>query len=330
MSLKSLSKTRWSLEPQRVVIYPYGVFYIFTLVFALFATGLFLVYVTYQNTTFAESLPFVLFLLLIVAIFWGHAGTYVEFDHSKGHMRKMFLGFIPATTTPLSKLQGINVVSNMAGSYNYRLFRKDSRYGKGLVVSCGYTKSNDPNALAFVEEAVPLIHQFLDQYDTPADYVKVPLTSYRFFTQEGPVFTVKNAKAGAIVIGLFFIAIGISMLALQTNGLLAKVVIIAIMLGIGFIFFNAAYTETTFNTDTQLLERRGWIKAFNKRYHFGAFAGLQTVRQSFNFVYTGTSINMYFLVPGKADRQDVFAIASFRKSAQVERFVDELHQIMEG
>lgn len=330
MTLKSLSKTRWSLEPQRVVIYPYGVFYLFTIVFALFATALLLLYVTYQNTTFTESLPFVLFLLLIVAMFWGHAGTFVEFDHNKGHMRKMLLGFIPTTTTPLSKLQGINAVSNLAGSYNYRLFRKDSRYGKGLVVSCGYTQSNDPNALAFVEEAVPVIHQFLDQYDTPADYVKVPLTSYQFFTKEGPVFTIKNAKTGAIIIGLIFIAIGISLLGLETNGLLAKVVIIAIMLGLGFIFFNAAYTQTTFNTDTQLIERTGWIKALNKKYHFGAFAGLQTVRQSINFVYTGTSINMHFHVPGKADRQDVLAVASLRKSAQVERFVDELYQIMEG
>lgn len=197
MSLKSLSKTRWKIETNHVTVYPYGVFYLFTAVIAVLFTGLLLIYMNYQHAGIGESLPFMLLLLLIVILFWGFAATYIEFDLGKARMRKMLMGFIPVNTIPLSKLQGINSVSNMAGSYNYRLFEKNSRFGKGIVVSSGYTKTDDPNAIAFVEEAVPVIHSYLDQYDTPADNVKEKITSFRFFTQQGDTYTIKNKKIGA-------------------------------------------------------------------------------------------------------------------------------------
>jgi hypothetical protein len=95
MSLKSLSKTRWKIDPDRVIIYPYGVFYVFTAIIAVLFTGLLLLYINYQNTTLSESLPFIFLLLLIVVLFWGYAATHIEFDNGKGRMRKMLMGFIP-------------------------------------------------------------------------------------------------------------------------------------------------------------------------------------------------------------------------------------------
>ncbi|GGI51661.1 hypothetical protein GCM10011425_28730 [Mucilaginibacter galii] len=329
MSLKSISKTRWKIETDRVTVYPYSVFYLFTAIIAVLFTGLLLIYMNYQHAGIGESLPFVLLLLLIVVLFWGFAATYIEFDLGKARMRKMLMGFIPVNTIPLSKLQGINSVSNMAGSYNYRLFEKNSRFGKGIIVSSGYTKADDPNAIAFVEEAVPIIHGYLDQYDTPADNVKEKITSFRFFTQQGDTYTIKNKKIGAIIFGLFFLAIGIVLLNVETNGILAKVFIVVFTVFLAVIFFNAAYTKIALNTTTKTISRTGLAKFLNRSHHFVAFAGIQTVRRSLNFIYIGTDVNLYFEVAGKNGKQDIITIISLKKSADIERFVEELYQIME-
>ncbi|AMR34005.1 hypothetical protein A0256_22420 [Mucilaginibacter sp. PAMC 26640] len=328
MSLKSLSKTRWLIEPNSVSIYPYGVFYIFTIVIAILFTGLLLVYIKYQNTTISESLPFVLLLLLIIALFWGFAATQIEFDNSKGRMRKLLMGFIPVTTLPFSKLQGINAVSNMAGSYNYRLFKKDARYGNGIVVSAGYTKNDDQNAVAFVDEAVYVIHGFLDLHDSEADSISEPITSYRFFNQEGHLYTIKNKKMGALFFGLLLLVIGFFLMRIETNGVLSKIVIVAATLFLALIFFNAAYTTITFDKVAQTVERTGVAKFLNRKYNFGAFAGIQTLRRSLNFVYLGTDVNMYFDVPDKIGKQEFLTIISIKKSADIERFIQELNQVI--
>jgi hypothetical protein len=328
MSLKSLSKTRWTIEPDRVTIYPYGVFYIFTIVIGVLFTGLLLLYVNYQSTAVSESLPFVLLLLFIVVMFWGFAATQIEFDNSKGRMRKLLMGFIPVNNVPFSNLQGINAVSNTVGSYNYRLFKKDARYGSGIVVSSGYTKNDDPNAIAFVEEAVPIIHSFLDLHDSPADYIEEPITSYRFFNQQGNVYTIKNKKTGARIFGLLFLALGIFLLTLETNGILSKIFIVAATLFVALIFFNAAFTTITIDTFAQTVERTGVAKFLNRKYSFASFAGIQTLRRSINFVYAGTDVNMYFNVPDKNDKQELLAIISLKKSSDIERFIQELNLIM--
>jgi hypothetical protein len=329
MSLKSLSKTRWKIDSDRVTIYPYGVFYVFTAVIAVIFTGLLVMYVHYQNTAITESLPIALLFLLMVLLFWGFAGTYIEFDNSKGRMRKMLMGFLPTSTIPFARLQGINVISNTVGSYNYRLFQKDEKYGKGIVVSSGYTKNDDPNAVAFVNEAVQVIHGYLDLHDSPADYTTEAITSYRFFIQDGNTYTIKNRKIGALLFGAIFLVIGFSLLTLESNGLVAKIIIVAATVFLALIFFNAAYTKITFNTATKTIERTGVAKFLNRSYHFGAFAGIQTLRRSINFVYAGTDINMYFDVPGKSGKQDLFTVISLKKSIDIERFIQELYQIME-
>jgi hypothetical protein len=316
MSLKSLSKTRWRIEPDRVTIYPYGVFYVFTAIIAVIFTGLLLVYIKYQNATLTESLPLVLFFLLMVLVFWAFAGTYIEFDNSRGRMRKMLFGFLPTTT-------------NTIGSYNYRLFKKGGRYGKGIIVSSSYTKNDDQNAIGFVAEAVQVIHGYLDIYDTPADYASEPITSYRFFNQQGGTYTIKTKKIGALVFGLIFLVIGLYLLTIETNSIMAKFFIVVVTVFLALIFFNAAYTVITFDPAAQTIQRTGIVKFFNRRYHFGAFAGIQTLRRSINFVYAGTDVNMYMDVPDKNGKQDIFTVISLKKSSDIERFIKELYQIME-
>jgi len=328
MSLKTLTKTRWKIEQDRVLIYPHGLFHILAAVLALLFSGLILVYVSYQNTTMLDSLPLVFLMFFIVLLFWAFAGTYIEFDNRKGRMRKVLMGVLPTANIAFKELQGINVVSHLAGGYNYRLYRKNARYGKGIIVSSGYSKNDDPNAIAFVEQAVPVIHGFMDQHDSAASDVVEPITNYRFFKEENGVFAIKTKKIGAIIFALFFIGLGIWLLTIPVNGVMGTVIMILFMFLLGFIFLNAAFTNTVVNPIEQTIKRTGLLPFFNKTHHFEHFVGIQTVRQSINFVYSGTIINMHFVVPGKAGKQAVFSAATHRRSSSIERFIQELYQVM--
>ena len=327
MSLKTLAKTRWTIEADRVTIYPYGLFYILAGVIAIFFAGLLFLYMHYQNVTLADTLPLLLVVVFIVVVFWGFALTYIEFDNSKGRMRKMLMGFIPTTTIPLANLQGIDLVSGLTtGSYNYNLFRKDSRYGNGIVVSSSYTKSNDPNAIAFVDEAVPIIHSYLDGYDSAADYAEEPITSYQYFEKKGDSYSIKTKKIGGLIFGLLFIGFGIWLFTVPADNLFAIIFCIALFFLFGLVFINAAFTQITFDPQARTVKRTGLFRFLNKQYDFNNFTGIQTVRHTMNFIYVRTSVNLNFEVAGKAH---VLTVASLFRSKSVDRFIRELYQIMD-
>jgi len=330
MSLKSLTKTRWKIEPDRVVIYPYGLFYIFAPIMAVFSAGLLFLYTYYQNVTIAESLPLVLLALLVVVLMWGAANTYIEFDNRQGRMRKMLLGFIPTVTIPFAELQGISAVSLITtGSYNYNVFRKNARHGKGVVVSSSYTRNDDPNAIAFVNEPVPIIHGYLDLYDQPEDFVREPITAFKYFKQQGAAYVIKQNKIGSLIFGFIFIGIAIWLFTIPTDSLLAIILCIALFLLFGLVFINAAFTQLIFNPQAQTVERTGLFRFLNKHYSFANFAGVQTVRHTMNFIYVRTSVNLFFELPDKNGKQDTLTVASLFKGRSVDRFIEEFYQIMD-
>jgi hypothetical protein len=325
-------KTRWKIETNRVIVYPYGLMYILSAVLAIIFTVLLVVYIKYENAVITDLLSLLLVLLFIVVLFWGFAGTFVEFDNGRGIMQKKLFGFVPVSTIPFNQLHGINVVSNVGGGYKYRLFLKDNRYGKGILVSSGYSKNNDANAIAFVEEVVPVIHSYLDQHGILSDNRPEPITSYQYFTLQDGRYTVKNNPIGSSIFGVIFIALGIHELTsdawLEFNGLVGKIFIIGFLLLIGVIFINAAITKITFDRATQTATRNSPIGIGNKTYMLQDFTGVQTVRKSINFVYAGTEVHMHFKQPG-ATRQQVVVVSAFKKGRHVERFIQELYSIIE-
>lgn len=329
MSLKSLAKTRWKIEPSRVVIYPMGVFYIFVPIMAVFGVGLFFLYTHYQNVPVAESLPIILLVVLIVVVFWGAANTFIEFDNRQGRMRKLFMGFIPTKNISFADLHGIEVVSGIAnGSYNYSLYRKSSRYGKGIVVSSAYTRNDDPNAIAFVNEAVQVIHGYLDKYDSPADFVTEPITSYKYFDQHGTTYSVKTNKIASLITGLVLIGIGIWLFTIPTDSIAAILFSIALLFLFGGVFINAAFTKLILDPQTETVKRTGLLSFLNKEYSFKNFAGIQTIRHTVNLIYVRTSINLIFVVPEKNNKQVPFTVASLFREKSINRFIKEFYSIM--
>ena len=108
----------------------------------------------------------------------------------------------------------------------------------------------------------------------------------------------------------------------------AKFFITVILIIVGLVFINAAFTKVEINTIDQTLKRTGLIKLGNKFYALQDFTGFQTVRKSVNFIYTGTEVHMYFS-PSGASKQEVIVLQTLRNSKQIERFLQEMYQIMD-
>ena len=130
LSLKSLSKTRWRIEPDRITVYPYGLSYILAAVLSIFFLSGYLVYLYYLRNSFTSSLLILLILITVVTLFILWAGISVEFDISAGVMRKKLMGLLTISSLPFSKIYGISPVSNMAGSYR----SEERRVGKECPV----------------------------------------------------------------------------------------------------------------------------------------------------------------------------------------------------
>lgn len=331
MSLKSLSKTRWRIEPDRVVVYPYGLSYILAGVLAVIFVAGYFVYVYYLKNDIASSLPLLIVMAVVIALFVAWAGTAVEFETGQGIMRRKLFGFLPVSAVPFAKIYGISPVSNLAGSYTYRVFKKDNRYGKGILVSSSYGKNDDPNAIAFVDEVITPIHRQLELHDAPGDFIPKQIDQYKFFNVQGGTYTIKKNKVGGVLLGLVLLAIGIHELTpaawLGHDFSIGRMCFMLFTLIGGPVIILAGFTETIFDKSSRLVKRSSPIGLGNKVYSFDDFNGIQTVRKSTNLIYSGTDVRIYFLRPG-TDKEDVMILSSFFSTKKVERFVAEVNNIM--
>lgn len=331
MSLKSLSKTRWRIEPNRVIIFPYGLSYILATVLAIIFAAGYLVYIYYLHNSLESSIPLLLVLVVIIVLFMGWAGTCIEFDISEGVMRKKLMGFLPIRSIPFSRIYGISPVTNLAGSYTYRVFKKDNRYGKGLLVSCAYGKNNDPNALAFVDEVIAPVHGYLEAHDGPEDIKPLKIERYEFFNVEGSAYIIKKNRFRSILFGLILLAIGIHELTpgawLGYGWSIGRICFLLFTLIGGPAIILSGFTDVTLDINSRLLTRTNPIGLGNCAYSFDDFNGLQTVRKSTNFIYSGTDVRVYFLKP-RSQKEVAIVLQSFFSTRKVERFVAEVNSII--
>ncbi|MBD1387115.1 hypothetical protein IDJ75_17645 [Mucilaginibacter rigui] len=330
MSIKSLYKTRWKLDASKVTIYPHGSFYIMGVVLAVIFAAIIAVFINYERDTH-QALYLGIFLSVIILLFILIGNTSVEFDNSKGIMSKKLMGLFPFRIIPFKKLHSINAVTNMGGGYNYRIYRKDNRYGKGIVVSSGYSKNTDANALAFVDEVIPLVHNFLDQHGALADEVKQPISTYKYFIPLGGQYTLKKNKIGGVILGLTLLAFGIHEVTpgawIDYNGIIGKIFVLAFLFIGGAAILLSSFTDITIDTFAKTIERKSPINLGNKAYNLRDYTGIRTVRKTINLIYAGTEIYVSFISP-TSGKEESLMLATLRRSRNIERFVEELNQII--
>lgn len=326
-----ITKTRWTIEPQRIVIRPFGLFFILGGVLAAIFIAIFFAFNGIGQQSPIGSAPFVLFLLLILVAFILGGFTYILFDRTSGKMQKMLFGFIPVKTIPFDQLHGVNTVTQAAGGFNYRIFTRTDKFGKGTVISCGYSKDTDRNAVAFNNEVVPLIHQFLDAVAPLPAEKEVYISDYTYFTEADGVYTLKTSKVGGLVLGVPLLLVGIhecTPAAWLTNvTTFGKLAVCIFPIAMGLIFIAAAFTTISFNTRTRMVARKSPIRLNNQEHPFEHYVNFQSVRKTYNGIYTGTDVVMYFHKPGDKNAKGLL-ISSFRNSRKIERLMQEVASIM--
>lgn len=332
MPQKGLTKTRWTIDDARIIIYPYRVFLIFSIVLGVLFGGLLFLFTTVERSSANTMGSVALLLAAIVILFLAYSRTQIIFDRSNGSMQQKLLGLIPIRTIPFDRLHGVNTVTQQYGGFNFRIFSKNNKYGKGITISSGYGTETNPNAVAFRQEVIPLIHEYIAQYAPLTEHTNSAITTYQYFNENAGIYKLKNKKAGAILIGIAMLALGIHECTgtawIHTNGTTGKIVAICFCFGIGLIVLLAAFTRVILNPAARTIERISPIGIGGQKYSFNDFSGFHTVRKSYNMVYTGTDVQMYFTPPG-AKQPSVMTVSSIRQSRKIERFIEEIKSIME-
>lgn len=327
-----MTKTRWKIEPDKIIIRPYGLLFVLGGVLTLIYAAIFLGFRGIGQESPLGSGTFGLFLIGILFLFFLGGFTRVVFDRTTGNMQKLLFGFIPVKTIPFEQLHGVNIVTQRTGGYNYRIFTRANKFGKGTIISSGYSKDTDRNAVAFTKEVIPAIHQLLDAQAPLPEQKEEKITSFKHFTEADGVYTLKVNKAGLLVLGFGLLAVGIHECTpaawITDVNTIGKLIICGFFLACGIAFITRAFTKTSFNTRTRIIEKKSPVGLGSQRHPFEHFINFQTVRRSYNGIYQGTDVHMYFQKSADA-KAKAMTVSTFRNTQKIERFMQEIHSIMQ-
>lgn len=323
MSLNALRKTRWKIDPRSITVSPYGVFYILSVCLAL-AFGLFF----FVNSVPQGVIVSFAVIIFVLALF---GNTKIVFDNEEQVMQKKLFGFLQVAAIPFEKLEGINIVRNNVGGYNFQAFKKNNKFGKGLVVSCGYSKDTDANALGFTQEVIQAVHTWLDQVPQSDNTIKKPIQDYTFYHVNQTEYVVKKSKVFLIVTGLLFVAFAVYALINETvmpNAKpLMKYAIIAGSFLLGLFAILGAFTKIVFDTAAKVVRTVSPIGLRNREYAFADFDGFQVIRKSTNMIYSGTDVQIYFR-ENNNKKAGMLVLKSFIGTKKIDLFLEETGNIM--
>lgn len=324
MSIKTLIKTRWKIEHDKLTIYPFGMLFIFGVVLGI----VFLALIFAINAT---GIPYVFpFLVTLSLLMFAGGYTCIVFDRSTNTMKKLLFGIIPVINKSFDQLYGVNIMRQATGGFNYRIYPKDNKFGKGMVISSYYNKDNDPRAITFNEEVVSRIHSYLDQAD-PLPPQQEIITEYQYFDESQGIYTLKQPKIGGAILGLIFLAFAVHEMLptawLGEKGLLVRYGVAIFTFLLAVVFLNSIFMTITFDTRLKIVQKASPLKMGNLKMPFEYFQNFQMIRKTTNGAYTGTEVHMIFQEPD-AKHAKTMLVRHVRNTKKIDRFIDEIKNIM--
>lgn len=324
MSIKTLIKTRWKIENDKLTIYPFGRLFIFGVVLGI----IFIALIFAINAT---GIPYVIPFLIVLSLAMFASGySCIVFDRNTNTMKKLLFGIIPILNKPFDQLYGVNIMRQSTGGFNYRIFPKDNKFGKGTIISSYYGKDTDPYAIAFNEEVITRIHSYLDQAD-PLPPQQEIITAYQYFTESQGVYTLKQPKAGSLILGLLFLAFAIHEFLptawMIEKGPLVRYGVAIFSLILAAVFLNSIFMTITFDTRLRIVQKTSPLRMGNLKMPFEYFDNFHTVRKTTNGAYTGTEVHMIFLEPDAKYTKGML-VKHVRNTKKIDRFIDEIKNIM--
>lgn len=324
-----MAKTKWIIEPSMLIIYPKRNLRIVGLIFfVLIAAFIFFLSRSVQGYSTGLTLGYYGCLLLIPLLLIFIAETKVIFD---GNSRVLYkkVGFLPTGSIPFDDIASVQAYEIMGSGYNYRLFKKSNRHGKGIIVSSGYSKATNPNLIQFQQEVLPKIDELV--FANAPVIPKQTIYDFQFFKDEGGVYLLRDNKIGSFIIGLILIGVTVAILFspdfLANEGSIQKILLTYFPAAIGLALLFAATSNIRFDKSQRKIIRSTFAGRVLKEYPFDDLIRFQIIRKTTNLIYSGTEVRAEILLPAK-NKTTTLILKSFIGTKKIERFLDEANTIL--
>lgn len=329
MKIKFMAKTKWIIGPGTLTIYPKRNLRIFGLIFfVLIAAFIFFLSRSVQGYSAGLTLGYYGCLLLIPLLLIFIAETKIIFDGSSRVLYKK-IGFLPVGSIPFDDIASVQAYEIMGSGYNYRLFKKSNRHGKGIIVSSGYSKATNPNLIQFQQEVLPKIDELV--FANAPVISKQAIYDFQFFKDEGGVYLLRDNKVGSFIIGLFLIGITVAILFrpdfLTNEGSFQKILITYFPAVLGLALLFAATSNIRFDKSQRKIIRSTFAGRVLKEYPFDDLVRFHIIRKTTNLIYSGTEVRAEILLPAK-NKTTTLILKSFIGTKKIERFLDEANTIL--
>jgi len=324
-----MAKTKWIIEPGILTIYPKRNLRIVGLIFFVLIAGfIFFLSRSLQGYSAGFTFAYYGFLLLIPLLLIFIAETKVVFD---GNSRQLYkkIGFLPIGSIPFDDIASVQPYEILGSGYNYRLFKKSNRHGKGLIVSSGYNKATNANLIQFQQEVLPKIDELV--FANAPVIPKQTIYDFQFFKEEGGVYLLRDNKTGSLVFGLILIGVTIAILLnpgfLTNEGSIQKILLTYFPAVIGLALLFAATSNIRFDKGQRKIIRSTFAGRVVKEYPFDDLIRFQIIRKTTNLIYSGTEVRAEIEVPAKK-KTITLILKNFIGTKRIDRFIDEANTIL--
>jgi hypothetical protein len=324
-----MAKTKWIIEPGTLTLYPKRNLRIVGLIFFVLIVGfIFFLSRSLQGYSSGFTFGYYGFLLLVPLLLIFIAETKVIFD---GNSRKLYkkIGFLPIGSIPFDDIASVQAYEILGSGYNYRLFKKSNRHGKGLIVSSGYSKATNVNLIQFQQEVLPKIDELV--FANAPVIPKQTIYDFQFFKEEGGVYLLRDNKIGSLIIGLILIGITVAILLnpdfLTHEGSIQKILLTYFPAVIGLALLFAATSNIRFDKAQRKIIRSTFAGRVIKEYPFDHLIRFQIIRKTTNFIYSGTEVRAEIELPAK-NKVTTLILKNFTGTKKIDRFIDEANTIL--
>jgi hypothetical protein len=327
--IKFMAKTKWIIGPGTLTIYPKRNLRLVGLIsFVLVAAFMLYLSRSVQGYSVGITLGYYALLLFIPLLLILIAETKVIFDGSSRVLYKK-IAFLPVGSIPFEDIASVEPYEILGSGFNYKLFRRSNRHGRGLLVSAGYSKATDANLIAFQQEVLPKIDELVFA-NAPVIH-KQAIYDFKYFKEEGGVYLLRNNKAGSFIFGLILIGATIAILFspdfLSVERSFQKILITYFPAAIGLALLFAATSNIRFDKSQRKIIRSTFAGRVVKEYPFDDLIRFQVIRKTTNFIYSGTEVRAEIFLPAK-NKTTILNLKSFIGTKKIERFLDEANTIL--
>lgn len=323
---------KYEIDKDKITIYPNRqikiLVYTLFFVFIILTIGLF-VGVDYQVSGKLEINPAIIsmigFLILMLVPFLPimYRKVIVNFRERKISTHSAFIKWKEYN---FSEIESIKPIAGDA--LYYGIFLHTDKLGKGIRISPHYTsrKQHEREEEAFKTEVIIPIQAALEQKtNTPQNPIKT-IRNFHFFQQRGAEFTNRQYHFIARFIGISLL-IGVIFLQINMWGHNSGEDILLRVLSCIFplSFLLTGHDKIHFDTNTATLTTSKWFGLLKSTYNLNNFTGFQSIRNSVNFIYTGTELVMYF---EENEKENKVSLIDYRNTKKLSQYHEEVVEIM--